>query len=155
MPTCDDQYGTFADFDVVRDLDEVVNLRALADDRRAERAAVNRHVRADFHVVADDDVADLRHLAVNAAVQHVTESVRADHRAGMDADALADFRARINRDVREQIHLVAELGIVADGNCRPAKQIRRRSSRARRRRNAARCAPSGPLWRWAATTAVG
>ena len=109
-----DQQAAFADFHVVRDLHEVINLRAFADDRRAERAAVNRHVRADFHVVADDDVADLRHFAVNAAVLHVTKTVRTNHRAGVNADAPADFRARINRHVREQIHVVAEFGVVAD-----------------------------------------
>ena len=103
-----------ADFHVVRDLDEIINLRALADDGRAERAAVNRHVRADLHVIADDDVANLRNFAVDAAVQHVAESVRADDRAGVDADAMADFRARINCHVRKQIHVVAELRIVAD-----------------------------------------
>src|ERR1019366_6780570 len=109
-----DDQGAFADFDVVRDLDEVVNFRAFADDRRAQRSAINRHVGADFHVVADDDISDLRHFAVNAAVLHVTEAVRANHRAGMNADALADFRMRINGDVRKQIHLVAEIGVVTD-----------------------------------------
>src|SRR5208337_4018037 len=78
-----DDNAMLADFHVVGDLDKIINLRALADDGRAERAAVNRHVRADFHVVAKDDVADLRHLAVDAAVEHITESIRADDRAGM------------------------------------------------------------------------
>src|SRR5208282_1364972 len=103
-----DDQGAFANFDVVRDLHEVINLRAFADDRRAERAAVNRHV------VADDDVADLRHLAVNVAVLHVTEAVRTNHRAGVNAHALADFRVRINSDVRKQIHVVGQLAVVAD-----------------------------------------
>ena len=114
MPTCEMNQGAFADFDVVRDLHEVVDLGAFANDRWAQRTAVNRHVRADFHVVADDDVADLRHLAVNAAVLHITETVRANHRAGMNAHAPADFRVRINGDVRKQVHVVAELRIVAD-----------------------------------------
>ena len=98
----------------MRDLHEIINFRALADDRRAERAAVNRYACADFHVVADDHVSDLRHFAMNAAVLHVTKTVRANHRVGVDAHALADFRARINRHVRKQIHVVAELGVVAD-----------------------------------------
>ena len=34
--------------------------------------------------------------------------------AGVDADTLADFGARINRDVRKQIHFVSKRGIVAD-----------------------------------------
>ena len=96
-----DDDAVLADFHVVRDLHQVVYLRPLADDRRAERAAVNRHPRADFHVVADDDVADLRHLAVDAAVLHVAETVRANHRVGVNAHAPANFRARVKGDVRK------------------------------------------------------
>ena len=109
-----DEQAAFANFDVVRDLDEVINFRAFADDRRAERAAINRHARADFHVVADEHISNLRHFAMNAAVLHVTETIRTNHRVGMNADALADFCARINRHVRKQIHVVAQFGIVAD-----------------------------------------
>src|ERR1019366_3495848 len=87
-----DDQGAFADFDVVRDLDEVVNFRAFADD----------------------DISDLRHFAVNVAVLHVTEAVRTNHRAGVNADALADFRAWINGDVWKQVHLLAEPGVVPD-----------------------------------------
>ena len=90
-----------ANLDVVRDLHEVVNFSALADDRRAECGAIHGRVRADFHIVADDDIAHLRHFAVKAGIKNVTEAVRADHRAGMNAHTLADLRARINRDVRK------------------------------------------------------
>ena len=41
---------------------QVVDLRAAADARLAERRAVDRGVRADLDVVLDDDAADLRHL---------------------------------------------------------------------------------------------
>ena len=80
----------------------------------AERAAVNGDVRADFDVVADDDAADLRHLAMHALVLHVTEAVRADDRAGMDAHAAADLRLRIKGDVRKNVRVLAELRIGAD-----------------------------------------
>ena len=102
MPTCEMTRQCSPISHVVPDLHEVVDLRALADDRRPERAAINRHVRADLHVVAEDDVADLRHFAVHPCVQHVAKSVRADDRAGMDPHALAEFGARIKRDVRKQ-----------------------------------------------------
>src|SRR5208282_2464870 len=77
-------------------------------------AAVNHHAGADFHIIADDDVANLRHLAMNAAILHVTKTVGANHGAGVNADAIPDFRARINRHIREQVHVLAEFGIVAD-----------------------------------------
>ena len=78
MPTCAMKQTMLADFHVVRDVDEVVNFRALADDGRAERAAINRHARADFHVFADDDISNLRNFAMDAAVLNVAITVRAD-----------------------------------------------------------------------------
>ena len=51
---------------------------------------------------------------MNAAVLHVTETVRTNHRASVNADAPADFRFRINGDIRKQVHVVPELRIVAD-----------------------------------------
>ena len=46
--------------DVVRDLHEIVDLGALADDGVAGRAAVDRGVGADLDVVLNDDAAGLR-----------------------------------------------------------------------------------------------
>src|SRR5215510_8405633 len=53
---------------VVPDLDEIVDFRAAADDGMAERRAVDGAVRADLHIVLDDDAAGLRDLAVPSAV---------------------------------------------------------------------------------------
>ena len=77
-----------ADGDIVRDLDEVIDLRAFADNGRPERAAVNRDIRAQFHVIADDHIADLWHLAMDAVIEHVAEAIRANDRAGVDATRL-------------------------------------------------------------------
>ena len=51
---------------------------------------------------------------MHAAVQNIAVAVRADDGTGVDADAIADLSARINRDVRKQIHFLAELRIIAD-----------------------------------------
>ena len=45
-----------ADFDVVGDLDEVVDFGALADEGRFEAGAVDGGVGADFNVVFEDDM---------------------------------------------------------------------------------------------------
>ena len=87
---------------VVRDLHEVVDFGAFADDRRPQRAAVNGDVGADFHVVVNDDVADLRHFAMDAGVENIAKTVGPDHRAGMDPHALADLCLIIQDDVREK-----------------------------------------------------
>src|SRR5205814_9569459 len=63
-----------ADLAVVRDHDAVVDLRAGADPRRAEGAAVDRGAGADLDVVADLDPAELRHLDVPAVLASVAEA---------------------------------------------------------------------------------
>src|SRR5258705_4964123 len=67
---------------VVRDMHEVINLGALADDRGTEGAAVNGRVGPDLHVIMDDHFADLQHLVVAALVADIAVAVRADERAG-------------------------------------------------------------------------
>ena len=73
--------------DVVGDLHEVVDFGAFADDGGAKRAAVNRHVGADFNVVVNDNLADLRNFSVDAAVRDVAKAVGANDRARVDANA--------------------------------------------------------------------
>src|SRR5438309_1658273 len=98
-----DDQTMLADLHVVRDLDEVVDLCSFADDRRPQCAPIDGHTRADLHVIADDDIADLWHFAMDAVVQHVAVTVRTDDGTGVDTDAVADLSARINGHVREQV----------------------------------------------------
>src|SRR5262245_61449558 len=55
-------HGMLADLDVVCDLDEVVEFDAASNDSCLERASVNAGVRADFDVVFDDNLSNLREL---------------------------------------------------------------------------------------------
>ncbi|MEI9961017.1 MAG: hypothetical protein WDM76_07740 [Limisphaerales bacterium] len=57
------------------DLDKIINFRALADDGRTERTAINGHVRANFHVVADNNISNLRNFPVNCAVLNIAKAV--------------------------------------------------------------------------------
>src|SRR6202012_4331592 len=86
----------FADLDVVANMHLVVNLGTLANDRGTESPPVNRHARVNFHIITNDYIPDLRNFAVNARVQNITESIRTDHRAGMNANASADLGARVD-----------------------------------------------------------
>src|ERR1039457_5612551 len=103
-----------ANDDVVRDVHKIINFGALADDSGTKRAAVNGRVGADLHVIVDDHIAALQPFAGAALVEHVTVAVRADDRAGVDADPMTDLRPRINDDVWEQTHVVANLTVPAD-----------------------------------------
>src|SRR6266540_4551193 len=108
------QDAVVTDHDIVTDLHKVIDLGAAADDRRAERAAVDARVGADFDVVLKNDVADLRDLEVPALVEDVSKTVRADDHAGVNADPRADLRAGGERHIREQSNVFGQLAIGPD-----------------------------------------
>ena len=62
MPVCADNHAMPADRHIVADLDQIVDLGALADHGIADGAAVDGRIGADLDVVLDDDAADLRHF---------------------------------------------------------------------------------------------
>src|SRR5664279_2127164 len=86
-----------ADAHVMADLNQVVDLAALADHGVANGPAVNRGAGADFDVVLDDDAPDLRHLEVAGAAHDVAEAILTDLAAGVDNDPVADQRVRDHR----------------------------------------------------------
>src|SRR5690349_11687933 len=73
-----DDEAMFAHDDVVTNLDEIIDFGSLADDGRSERAAINGYICANLDIVAKDDDADLRNLAMHPAILHITEPVSAD-----------------------------------------------------------------------------
>ena len=86
---------------VVGNMHKVIDLGALPDDGVAECSAINGRIGTYLHVVANDHSAKLEDFAVMALVEHIAVTVRADDRAGMDGDAVANLALRINDDVRE------------------------------------------------------
>src|SRR5713101_3459920 len=113
-PHLTDQQIVSADFAVVADLHEIVDLRAFANDRGLERAAVDGGAGADFHVVADLHMAQLRNLVVASVVQSITESVRADHRVGRNRDAMNQDSAVVKNGMGIEGDVVAEPAKSAD-----------------------------------------
>ncbi len=65
-----------SDVHVVRDLDNVVDLRAAADDGVVERSAIDAAARSDLHVVLDDAATDLRDPSMSRRVGHKSEARR-------------------------------------------------------------------------------
>ena len=98
----------------MRDLDEVVDLGTAPDDRRAERRPIDRHVRADLHVVLDDDGADLRDLDARLPVLDVAESIAADDGTAVDSDAIAETDVAIERRVAVDDRVHADDNALAD-----------------------------------------
>ena len=63
---------------------------ALADDRVAIAAPVDRGVGADLDVVLDDDTPDLGDLHVAGRARDIAEAVLPEADPGMQHDAVAD-----------------------------------------------------------------
>src|SRR5664280_672368 len=84
------------------DLNQVVDLGALADHGVANGAAVDRGAGADLDVVLDDDAPDLRHLEVAGAAHNEAEAILADLAARMDDDPVADQRVGDHRPAADR-----------------------------------------------------
>src|SRR5512136_3075350 len=57
-----DDHAVPSDHDVVPDLHEIINFRALSDDGVLKSPAIDGCIGPDLHIVLDDDTPDLRHL---------------------------------------------------------------------------------------------
>src|SRR5690349_14399816 len=98
----------------------IINLRAVADDGVRPGAAVYRSARADFHIVADDDAAELRQFYVAFFAEREAEPVLPDMHAGVDDDAPAHLRVgegRAGADGRagSDLHRPADDGVGMNG----------------------------------------
>src|SRR4029077_17516424 len=80
------------DLDVVRDLDEVVDLGPLPDHGVADRAAVDGRIGAYLHIVLDDDAPALGDLIMAPHAWKVSEAILPDPHTGMDDHAITDQR---------------------------------------------------------------
>src|ERR1700756_3132047 len=86
---------------VMRNLDEIVDLGSLANDRIAISATIDRRIGTDFDVVLNDDAANLWDLQMTLRAHRKTESVLPDPHAGMQNDPIADqgmYHGRIGAD---------------------------------------------------------
>src|SRR5690348_7063234 len=101
---------------VVADLYEVIDLGASANARGGKLRAIDADAGADFHIVLDNDRADLRNFLVLRPVPPIAKTVRPQDAAGMDDHALADREAFAECNVGEQLAVIADGDIVADIN---------------------------------------
>ncbi len=107
-------HTAFADVYVVADLDQIVDLRTLADPRLAESPTVDAGISPDLYVVFEDDRTDLRKFDVAfIAVADISEAVRSDHNARMQDHTVADHRIIFNEYVRMQDTFTADIDVIA------------------------------------------
>ncbi len=96
------------------DVDQVVDFRSVADAGDSEGGAIDAGVGSDFYAITDLHSSDLRKLFVHAVGEDETESVGADHAAGMQNYVIADFDVAINGDARMERAVVADMHVIAD-----------------------------------------
>src|SRR5205814_4567073 len=93
---------------------EVVDFDSFLNPGAAKTCAIDRGVRANLDIVVDLHDADLRHLLVSARRHFKSEAVRADHRATVNDDAIADFDSLADRDIRINKAARADRRLVTD-----------------------------------------
>src|SRR5579875_687871 len=103
----------FADLAVVADLYLVIDFGSGTDTCGLESTAIDGGASTDFHIVADFDIAKLRLLDVFAALKTIAETISAQHRIGVNDDAIAEDGVIVEDDMGMQHHVVAEPTIAA------------------------------------------
>lgn len=81
----------FADDNIVRDLNEIIDLCAAPNHGRTERSTIDANVRTDFDIVMNDHVSDLENLAMLALIENVTVAIGTDDRSCVNTDAMTDL----------------------------------------------------------------
>jgi hypothetical protein len=142
MPTQPAIAAVVANADVVADLNLIVELDAVTDQRVVERTTVDRRIGADLDVVTDQHATDLRDLDPALAFLGEAETVATDHRAGVDDRPLADHAAVIDDDVRVQQESspIETPSPITQPGCRMTLSPRHTL---RRPRHSRRCSPMG------------
>src|SRR5256714_11746857 len=92
------QQAFFADANVVSDVHEVVDFGAVAHYRIVDASPIDRSVRPDLHIVADDAATNVLNLLVRSVAKYVAEAVTAESRSRMHEHAVAERRPAVNRD---------------------------------------------------------
>ena len=88
-----------ADFTIMRNVYKVINFRAVPYNRRTHSRPVNADIRANFHVVFHNDVANLRYFRMHPLSCREPKTVRADNRRTVNHATIADFAIFANRHV--------------------------------------------------------
>src|SRR5450830_1983224 len=103
-----------ADMAVVGDLNLVVQFDTVFQHGVGQGATVDGGIGTDFDVVADHHPPHLRNLDPDAGFVGETETIRTDHRTGMDDAALADFASAVKCHARIKMRIRPHLGVAAD-----------------------------------------
>ena len=100
MPVCAAITECFPTTTLCAIMHQVIDLRAFLNPGATKTRAINRRVRADFHIVIDLHDADLRNFCVPAFHDLETKSIRRNHHAAVQSHTRTDHAPFANGDVR-------------------------------------------------------
>src|SRR5271170_1721309 len=110
----------FSKITVVRDVANVVELRAGTDMGRGKRRAIDGTVAADLDSIADLDVAQMRDLfRLALGVDGIAETVTANGRVRMNLAIAADFACRPHEHMRVNHGSVPDTSMIFDDGVSP------------------------------------
>src|SRR5579863_3052045 len=105
----------FSDAAIVRDVDHIVELRAVANYGDTERGAVDAGVGPDLDIVADRDGTNLRDLLISAVCHFEPEAIRPDDGARVNDAAGAHDYPFIDGDAGVKDAVFADFNIGTNG----------------------------------------
>ena len=94
-------------------LNQVINTAAVTDNGIIQSAAVNTAVSPDFHIIADNNAADLRNSLVFAVNNHKTETIQTDTGTAVNI-AFIPHQAVCNLRTDANPAIVADFAAAAD-----------------------------------------
>ena len=107
-------HGVGTDVGVVGNLNQVVELHALANVGRAHGRAVNASVGTNLHIILDGYDTNLRNLVVSIRSWSEAEAISTDDTTCMESHVIAELTAVINGYVRVDEGILANLHTLAD-----------------------------------------
>src|SRR6185312_1307858 len=108
-----------ADPAVMANVDHIVELGSFADHRGAERGAIDAGVGSYLDIVVDFNATDLREFLVAFIDTREAEAFGANHRAGMQDDAIPQRDIFVEDSARVKQAAFADLHAVANVPTRP------------------------------------
>lgn len=110
--------AVFSDNIIMPDMDKVIDLGALADDRTVNGCSVNTGVAADFDIIANNDVPCLKDLGMLSFARDIAKAITADDTASLEDDPVTDDTVFTDCDIRIKSAVAAHFCMAADINVR-------------------------------------
>ncbi len=94
-----DNNGIFTNYDIVGDHDEIVDFYSPADPGFPQSTAIDGAIGTDFHIVLDDDDAELGNFIKCGAIRSEAEAIGPNYRATVNDNTISQNAVIIHGDI--------------------------------------------------------